>query len=273
MLSPGSIKFGLAMIGVVFGLKAADSRRWSLFLLVLAVLAFLLSLGPNLRVLGWQPWWALVEYVPLFADVRSVLRFAFFVHMIVVVFAALGLNRLDDTCTGRLQHRRWRVVARSVLVLLAVTALLEVRVRPGVYARVPDVKQHNVWANYVREHTPAGHAVACIPFAPGDRVEDFQGTAEWMYLGTFHGVPLVNGYSSHFPRSYYVIRHELTTGFPSEDKLQRLVDMNVKFLLLRRPVAENYVATNYNASLGDYWIKHVCADELVDVFEVGRTSR
>jgi hypothetical protein len=269
MLSPGWIKLGLAVIGVISGLRRVDSRRWSSFLFIIAILAFLLSLGPNLRVLGWRPWWSLAELVPIFTSIRSVFRFAFFVHMIVVIFAAMGIYALHKTCSERLKHLRSQVAMRSVLILVACTAILEVHVRPARYATVPDIKRHRVWVDYVREHTPAGHGIVCFPFPKGYRVADYQNTTEWMYLGSFHGVPLVNGYSGHFPQSYHLLRHKLTTKFPSADKLRQIIEHKVKFLVLRRSVPKDRSATGYNATLGDYWVKHVCADENVDVFEVG----
>jgi len=272
MLSAGWIKTALAVLGLAVALKGVDSRRWASFLFVTAVLAFLLSLGPNLCVFGWRPWWSLAKHVPVFADVRSVLRFAFFVQMVVVIFAATGVYWLHQTCCGRWKGRRSRVAMRSVLALVALTALLEVRVRPGQYASVPDLKQHGVWVDYVRKHTPADHAIACCPLAPGYRAADFQRTAEWMYLGSFHGVPMVNGYSTHYPQIYHSVRHELMNEFPSEEKLRGLVRLKIKFLVLAPPTGADYAPSDYNVTLGDYWLKHVCADQKVHVVEVGRKT-
>ncbi len=273
LLSPGLVKIVLAIIGVVYGLRGRDSRRWSSFLLVTAVLAFLLSLGPNLKVFGWQPWLTLVEYISVFRDVRTILRFAFFVQMVVVIFASLGMYSLYQTFEERLKGRGAQIAMRVVLVLIAATALFEVHVLQSRNATVPDVADHQVWIDYVRTHTPPGHGIACIPFAKGEQVAQYQGTTEWMYLGTFHRVPLVNGYSTHFPKTFHILRHELTNKFPTEGKLRQLRKMKVRFLVLRRPTAEGYVASNYNHSIGRYFIKHVCADKHVDVFEVGRHKR
>jgi hypothetical protein len=91
-LSPGAIKYLLAIIGIVFGLRNPQFRRWASFLLAIAILAFFLSLGPNFRLGDFQPWWWLSEHIPGFDRVRSVMRFAFFVQISVIIFAALGIN-------------------------------------------------------------------------------------------------------------------------------------------------------------------------------------
>ena len=91
-LSPGAIKYLLAIIGIVFGLRNPQFRRWASFLLAIAILAFSLSLGPNLRLGDFQPWWWLSEHIPGFDRVRSVMRFAFFVQISVIIFAALGMT-------------------------------------------------------------------------------------------------------------------------------------------------------------------------------------
>ena len=60
-LSPGAIKYLLAIIGIVFGLRNPQFRRWASFLLAIAILAFFLSLGPNFRLGDFQPWRLLRE--------------------------------------------------------------------------------------------------------------------------------------------------------------------------------------------------------------------
>ncbi len=170
MLASGWIKYLLAVIGIIYGLVHVDTRRWSSFLLAIAVLAFLLSLGPNLRLGTWQPWWWLSDHVPGFARVRSVLRFAFFVQLVVVVFAALGLTRLYQLCRDRVKRPKLQVATRWGVVLLALTAIVDGFPRQGEAASVTDVKQHGVWLEYVEEHTPPGEGILCLPVAPGPRV-------------------------------------------------------------------------------------------------------
>jgi hypothetical protein len=273
MLSSGWIKFLLALVGVYYGLTRVDTRRWTSFLFVTALLAFLLSLGPNLRVGAWQPWWWLTEHVPGFVKVRSVLRFAFFVQMGVVIFAALGVTILYQACRDRVKSPRLQATLQWGLVLLALTALFEVYPKRGAHATVTDVNQHKVWVEYVREHTPSGYGIACLPLPPTGRVEDYLETCEWMYLGSFHGVPLVNGFSTHSPEEYRTLQGKILAGFPTTEILRKLYKDKVKFIVIRRSSNNPKGAPPRDAILGRYWLKRVCEDELAEVYELGRSRR
>lgn len=269
MLASGWFMYLLAMIGVIYGLCHVDKRRWSSFLLAIAVLAFLLSMGPNLKLGSWQPWWWLSENLPGFARVRSVLRFAFFVQLVVVVFAALGVTRLYQLCHDRVKRPKLRVAIQCGVVLLALTAIIDGFPKPGAFASVTDVKQHKVWLEYVEESTPPGKGIICLPVAPGARVEQYLVTSEWMYLGTFHKVPIFNGYSSHFPQHYRALRNEILGGFPTESILRQLFEGEVQFVVVRSAMG----SPARDIVLGDYWLKRVCEDELVEVYEVGKFIR
>jgi hypothetical protein len=53
-----------------------------------------------------------------------------------------------------------------------------------------------------------------------------------MYLGTYHGVPLVNGYSGFFPQSYFDLREMVNTRFPEETVFDRLRERKVAFVVV-----------------------------------------
>lgn len=269
MLSSGFLKYLLAIIGIVYGLKCASMRRWSSFLLAIMVLAFLLSLGPNLKLGGWQPWWWLSDNVPGFARVRSVMRFSFFVQLPMVIFAALGVTGLYQLCRDRVKRPKLQIATRCGVILLALAALVDGFPKQGGNAEVTDVNQHREWLEYVEEQTPPGHGIICLPLAPGPRVWQYLVTSEWMYLGTFHQVPIFNGYSSHFPQHYRDLRNEVLSGFPSENILRQLFEGKVKFVVVRSPKG----SPARNIVLGDYWLKRVSEDELVEVYEVGKFMR
>ena len=90
-----------------------------------------------------------------------------------------------------------------------------------------------------------------------------------MYLGTFHKIPIFNGYSSHFPQHYRNLRNEILSGFPTENILRQLFDGKVKFVVVRS--AKGTRARD--VVLGDYWLKRVCEDKLVEVYELGKLTR
>ena len=267
-LSSGWLKYLLALAGICYGLKRVQTRRWASFLLAIAVLAFLLSLGPNLKLGSFQPWWWLTENALGFSRVRSVFRFAFFVQIPLIIFAALGLTGIHQLCRERIEHSKLKNALRWALPLLAITALADGFPRQTGNAEITDVNKHQEWLEYVEENTLEGEGILCLPVAPGPRVWQYLVTSEWMYLGTFHKVPIFNGYSSHFPQHYRHLRNQILSGFPTESILQQFHRSKVKFIVVRAKKG----SPPRNIKLGDFWLKRVCIDELVEVYELGKSS-
>lgn len=230
-LSPGWIKLILAGAGAAYGLRRRRWRRWTAFLSVMLALAFLLSLGTNLHIGSWVPWQSLTRICPGLAQVRNVFRFAFFVQMIVVLLAAQALHVLFlSRCGARLG---WARAVRVLASLLGIAALVETLPSAPHVANVPDAGANAGWIAFVRENTPPGQAIACLPFATADSVAGYEPTTRWMYFGTFHGVPLVNGYSGFFPSGHFRIRAAVNTALLSEATLRRLYEAGARFLVIR----------------------------------------
>lgn len=105
----------------------------------------------------------------------------------------------------------------------------------------------------------------------GDHVGDFESTAQWMYLGTFHGVPLVNGYSGFFPPRYFEIRDALRTTPLSEDALRLLAESDVEFIVANRHwlSAQTLDGLNWNSE-----IEHVFSNaDGIEVYRIRRMSQ
>ncbi|MDA0920722.1 MAG: hypothetical protein O2945_16745, partial [Planctomycetota bacterium] len=102
--------------------------------------------------------------------------------------------------------------------------------------------------------TPDGHGVLCLPLAPGNRVSDFDLTARWMYYGTFHARPMVNGYSGFFPRSYFKLRSEIGNKFPDADMVNRLRELRVSFVVVLRSMFPDVPDAE---ALADSGVEHV----------------
>ena len=238
-MSPGFLKYALALAGLGFGLWRRRTLRLTAFLAVFGVLAFVLSLGGNLTLFGWQPWWAIAGMVPGVDQVRNVFRFAYFVQLTVVFLAAFGASslwcvircRLRASSTGNVRPIWTRVVAVALagIFLAATVEVLPQRPKLG-YA--PDAVSHADWIAFVRDKTPPGRAVACVPFATGNQVNQFQATMWWMFLGTEHRVPLVNGYSGFFPDEYFALRKRVNESFPDDDVLRQFDKIGVEFVLV-----------------------------------------
>lgn len=268
-LSPGWIKWALAAVGIVWGTFRRRWRWWTVFLLVTALLAFALSLGANLKIGAWEPYWRFAEVVPGLDRLRNVFRFAFFVQMAAVFLAALGLHALQ--VTGR--RLRWRP-ARRVLCwgcvpLLSAAAALEVLPAHVTLGRAPDAAAYRGWITYVRDYTPPGRAVACLPMANGNNAADFELTTRWMYLSTFHGAPLVNGYSGFFPQSDFNLRDVVNASFPSEESLELLHMSGAELVVvLRAPEGIGPVTTG---QYGRYRLELAYSDPAgVDVYRLTR---
>lgn len=266
-LSPGWTKLLLATAGAAFGLCRRRWRRWALFLLITALLAFLLSLGPNLRLGSWQPWFTLTKFCSGLAQVRNVFRFAFFFQMAVVLLAAQALQMLV-VFSRRSRAQRWK---RSLTIMLAsllgMAALVETFPDAPNVALIPDVRANAGWIDFVRRETPPGKALACIPFAAANNVESYEVTTRWMYFGTFHGVPLVDGYSGFFPREHFEIRDAVNRSLLSAETLQRLSELGAELLVVSRPdVALEIPASG---TYGDMLLVRVFRDPVgVDVFRL-----
>ena len=265
-LSPGWLKIALATIGIAFGLSRRRWRRWTIFLLATALLAFLFSLGTNLSLFGWQPWLTLADVVPGFSQVRSAFRFAFFVQMATVLFAAQGLHWLFVMLRLLRKHRgsewlrsiladveffsrltrskrrageaplqQWRRLGiPGTLLVLGLVATIETLPKPVELTTIPDAKAHAGWIEFVRHETESGKAILCLPMADSNKVADFEVTTDWMYFQTFHGVPIVNGYSGFFPSRYFDLRRSVWDNPTNPEFLASLAEANVDLLVVDR---------------------------------------
>lgn len=236
-LGPGWIKVSLALIAILFGLTRPRWRNWTACLCLIAGGACLWSLGPHLKIGNWQPWWTLTQIFPGFSRVRNVFRFAFFVQLALVLLAFQGVYLLE-VMNRRFSKRQWcRTGCRWALVCLGLVAAFESRPAPVLLATAPQITSQQGWIDFVRDTTPPGKAIACFPFPAGQSVDSFEETARWMYYGTFHRVPLVNGYSGFFPREYVEFEDTMNAEFPSVRTLLQLAERGVEYVVTTRDFA------------------------------------
>lgn len=232
-LSPGSLKLVLAGLGLGLGLWRRRTRRFSLFLLLTVAVAFALSLGTNLKLGSHAVWPILAQHVPGLGQVRNVFRFAFFVQIAAVLLSMLWLHWLGRLVQWKL--RRWSRTRRLIQVavlLLGVIAVAEVRPAMVTTATIPDPAANQLWMDYIKQQTPAGSAIVCLPFAQGYECGHFQDTTRWMFLGTYHGVPMVNGYSGFFPADYFETHAALNSIDNYGNGLSKLAANQVHFAVV-----------------------------------------
>lgn len=221
-----------AVAGIVIGLRRHRRRQATLFLLSLLVFGFLLSLGPHLKFGSWQPWNTLAAVSPGIAQVRNPFRFCYFVQLAVILLAAQGLYDLWLLKLSRLGREWLKHSSRLAFFLLAVLLMFEVCPGKLTLANKPDESRHRDWIDWLGEHSRADEGVLCLPMAPGNLVQDFEITVQWMYFGTFHKARLVNGYSGFFPEEYLQRRNRLRADFPSEETLNELRELNVRYVVV-----------------------------------------
>jgi len=298
-LGPGAIRIGLALLGVVYGFRRRKWRRWTMFLVLNALLALALSQGPELAIAGWRPWEILARHVPGISQVRNVFRFAYFVQLSAVLLAVQGLHGLivcrrcfvrhwaenraptadsstdrtvqQQTTVSRFRAARQKWTAARVWSLNAAVMTLSFLTifesYPGrlVLAGVPDEKRNESWIELIRQRTPDGHGILCLPLAQGNRVSDFDLTTRWMYYGTFHAIPMVNGYSGFFPDTYFELRDEIGNVFPDAAMINHLRKSRVTFVVVLRSMFPDAASTK---TLNESGIELVVSTRGVDVFEI-----
>lgn len=264
--SPGSVKISLAAIGCVFGVLRKKRRRWAMFLGLTVLVCALLANGPNLRIADVHPWQLLGDWIPGVRQVRNVFRFVYLFQIAVIFLAVFALQELKSRLVLRFPF------ARSSGLLIgacALIALFEVP-KPSIsLVGLPNLVQHQGWTEFLRTTTPDGRGIACLPFAAGSGVTDFDETVRWMYLSTLHGKPLVNGYSGFFPEESLNLNQLVTNEGLSSVTLSRLWSLKVHFVVVRRSDPLGHAA---ETRVDDaYTLRRVFRDTSgIDVYELHR---
>ena len=236
-LLPGWLRGGWAIVTIILVLRwptsGRDQRRVVLMLAAFTTAAIVCSLGLNLQWRQWQPWNVLQELAPPFARVRSVFRFAYFGQLGIVLLAAIGLGRLQQhlATVGRLGGWK-RALCSAALASVGVLLAFEVPPTTVRAMGVPEVSRQRPWTVFLRQHTPPGRGVVCLPFDRGYAPENFASTTRWMLYATQHHAPLVNGYSGFFPESWIQMTRRLHREPPSEAALAALVAAEVEFVVI-----------------------------------------
>ena len=176
------------------------------------VLAFELSLGAHGLLYPW-----LYEYVGVFRGLRAPARASAFCLLFLGVLAAYGTAALTSAMTTGKR--------RAAAALICTILLLEYRV-----GSLPLVAYHN-------EPPPLYRMLATLP--RGVVAEFPMARVEWAphldprfeYMSTFYWMPLLNGYSGFYPKSY-LNRLVRLARFPDEASVASLRRENVRYVIV-----------------------------------------
>jgi hypothetical protein len=234
-LSPGLFKVVLSLFGLVVGVRSRSRRSWTLTWLVIAVAAFVGSLGLNFQIGGWRPYGTLLDWFPTLARLRTPARMSVLVQIGVLFLAAEAL------LWG---YRRARIVARSTRLalglfwLIGITACFEVPLPTLAFVEVPSVESQKGWIDWLKKNTAEEAVIAYLPFPKGPLPRDYESEAWGMYWGLFHHRRMVNGFSGFFPASYLELKAQMQS-FPDETSLAALRSRGVTYLVVK----QSYLAT------------------------------
>jgi len=224
MLSPGSTKYCLAALGLAVGLWHRRRRSFTAMCAIMLVLSVDLSFGPKLEFYHWHPYEWLHDYVPGYAQVRNIFRYAAIAQLLVVILAAIGLHGLltlgrrnDGPASSSPGGSGWprlgishacRPALRNAFVaLLGFIAVSEVRPPPQKLHEAPSYERNYHWVTWLKNATPPDTVLAHLPFPQGSFAEHYQPTTVVMNCQLWHRRPMVNGYSGFFPEEFIELKH------------------------------------------------------------------
>jgi hypothetical protein len=207
-LFPGILPSLLALVGLLLVRQTIAVTAY----LVGLVLAFELSLG-----MYGQVYPLLYEHLALFRGLRAPARASVFCLLFLGVLAAFGTATITAAMTARMR--------RAITALMCAIILLEYRVDP-----LPLTPHHNEPPPlYVLlAQLPRG-VVAEFPMPKPNALPHLE--PRYMYMSTFHWMPLVNGYSGFHPPSY-LHRVGRMERFPNEATVASLRRDNVRYIIV-----------------------------------------
>jgi hypothetical protein len=208
-----------------------------IFFLILAIVSFLLSLGPVIRLdgqeLGKGPFYYLYLVIPGLKGIRGIGRFYILFMISLGILAAYGMRRIQLGIP--------RVLRRPVTLLVILLVVVECwNVNLPMNRRGPS-------RGYFTPHItslpstqsalppeykwlidrPQKHIVLELPF------DSMWFNFEYEYFASFHKHCLVNGESGYSPATKTYINH-LMHFFPDEESVKFLQELGVDIIILHR---------------------------------------
>ncbi len=242
-LSPGVMKYGLAIIGLLWCAFQNEGpyRRWMMFCVTVSTFAFLMSMGLKLQIGDFQPARWVMAHLPGHSHTRSIFRYTYLVQVCIGLMAAFGLHGLF------VMTRQLKLNAVPIVTVVIVGLVAATEVTPAAQKTypLPSRVAQPAWVDWLASHTPEGTPVACVPFSTGKTVFHYVRTTKWMYWTCFHRRPILNGYTSQTTAAYRELRdsmiswageddEEMILEFPDEKTLTLMYDMGARYVVIQR---------------------------------------
>ncbi len=225
-LFPGLTGFSLTLVAVVTGVAWRDGR--ARMALAFGVVGCALSFGASL------PGYAFLhEHVPLLQGIRVAARWGFLFLIAIAMLAGFGVAWLDERWKTRWW---WSAIGLALVGLVTVEALRA----PLSLARSPGIASvHN------RLNQDAVTGIVVFPLYGGAH---YNQNAKYLLDQTRHWRPMINGYSSFAPNSFFERAARLQL-FPAPEVLDELRSIRVSHVVLHRAPLEQAVGAQRLAEL------------------------
>lgn len=162
---------------------------------------------------------ALHRVAPPLTSLRAPARFGALMLLSIAVLAGLGIAKAAS---------RWPDQAIAIAGVLTVGCLVEYWMTP---VRTRTNQEPPSAAHQWLALQPRGSVVLELPVPTGDSLWLYETT--YLIRSTHHWQPLINGYSGFAPPEYQRTLEQLR-GFPDEASLDRLRQLNTRFILLNQ---------------------------------------
>jgi hypothetical protein len=202
-------------------------RSDAAFPVLAAATAWLLSLGPTMHtrgaVFGTGPYAWLYDVVPGFDGLRVPARFAWVLHLFLVVLAGLGAARLLRLLSGRLGS----CAITTVLILLVLFESFAVPLPMNLpswnktFRRIPSTLETGPGPQGIYRAVamlPKDAVLAELPF--GEQACDLR----YMFSSTFHWRRLLNGFSGARPPHYPRLSADLSSSLRDPPRAWRALE-------------------------------------------------
>jgi len=224
-LHPGLITVFLAALGALLSIKKkptdALQKRMTQFAVLMALSAYLLSLGPKVQLFGRPlfsgPYHLLYKFAPGFDVVRVPARFGPFFMFAAAILAGYGILEIE-----RRVRTLWIKWLSSLIIGLLI--LTEYASAPIPTVTVPGKGSPTPVYHWLSSQ-PANTPIVEIP------LHWMVGDIEYVYFSTFHWKDILNGYSSYTP-PFSIPAQLRIDGSLSLPALDFLEEIGVRYVII-----------------------------------------